>query len=100
MKCFGIAFLLCATALSGCITIDDLLSDPEPGPVIYVHSAREPVFYDPCYNRLKTYQAPVLYESTSKKTKGKRVYKTTTIRNEYGRIVYQDTSSQKKKKKK
>ncbi len=100
MKYAFLPALLCAAGLSGCITIDELLSDSNDGPVIYVRDAREPVFYDPYYNRLKVYQAPVVYESKTKKTRGNRVYETTTIRNQFGDVVYKDTSSRKKKKKK
>jgi hypothetical protein len=40
------------------------------------------------------------YESTNKKTKGNRVFKTTTVKDEYGQTVYKNTTSHKKKKKK
>ncbi|MEX1119394.1 MAG: hypothetical protein WEB60_11440 [Terrimicrobiaceae bacterium] len=100
MKFTLLPVLLCLAGLPGCITIDELLSDSDEMPVIYVRDAREPIFYDPYYNRLKIYQAPVVYESKTKKTKGNRVYETTTIRNQFGDVVYKDTSSRKKKKKK
>ena len=35
-----------------------------------------------------------------KPTKGKRVFKTTTVKDEYGQTVYKNTTSHKKKKKK
>ena len=37
--------------------------------------------------------------STSKKTKGKRVFKTTKVKDQYGHTVYKKTTSHKKKKK-
>ena len=52
------------------------------------------------YNQPKIYRQPRYYESTSKKTKGKRVFKTTTVKDEYGNTVYKNTTSHKKKKKK
>jgi len=100
MKFTLLLAVLCAAGLTGCITLDELLSDSDNGPVIYVRDAREPVFYDPYYNHLKVYQTPVVYKSKTKKTKGNRVYETTTIRNQFGDVVYKDTSSRKKKKKK
>ncbi len=101
MKLTALLALLCVVGLSGCsITLEELLSDSNDGPVIYVRDAREPAYYDPYYNRLKVYQAPVVYESKTKKTEGNRVYETTTIRNQFGDVVYKDTTSRKKKKKK
>ena len=52
------------------------------------------------YDQPKIYRQPRYYESTSKKTKGNKVFKTTTVRDEYGQTVYKNTTSHKKKKKK
>jgi hypothetical protein len=88
------------TCLAGCEFDDEFLNGPEPQPtVVYVQEPKRPVYYDPYYNRPKVYRDPVYFESTNKKTKGNKVYKTTTIRNEYGRTVYKETTSKKKKKK-
>ena len=56
--------------------------------------------FDPYYNQPKIYRQPRYYESTSKKTKGNRVFKTTKVKDEYGNTVYKNTTSHKKKKKK
>ena len=86
-----------ASGLAGCAFDDDFFDSPEPT-VVYVQQPRQPVYYDPYYNRPKVYREPVYFESTTKKTKGNKVYKTTTIRNEYGQTVYKDTTKKKKKK--
>lgn len=90
--------------LSGCsITLDDLFDDPDPysPQVVYVQDYRSPVFFDPYYGQVKSYRPDVqLYESKTKKTKGDRVYEKTTVRNQYGRVVYENETSRKKKKKK
>lgn len=92
---------LTAVTLSGCETLEDILLAPDPTPVVYV---RDPVYvrdFDPYYNRPKAYWGPEYYhESTSKKTKGKKVFKTTTVKNQYGQTVYKHTDVQHKKKKK
>jgi hypothetical protein len=69
--------------------------------VVYVGSNRPyPSDFDPYYNQPKIYRQPRYYESTSKKTKGKRVFKTTKVKDQYGNTVYKKTTSHKKKKKK
>ena len=93
--------ILAAASLTGCAFDDDFLTGPAPQPaVVYVHEPARPVYFDPYYNRPKIYREPVYFESKSKKTKGNKVYKTTTIRNENGRTVYKETTTHKKKKKK
>lgn len=92
---------IAATAFSGCVTIDDVLLAPDSPSVVYV---RDPVYvrdFDPYYNRPKTYWQPEYYhESTSKKKKGNKVFKTTTVKNQYGQTVYKNTKVEKKKNKK
>lgn len=91
-----------AFGLAGCAALDEFLADMDSGPeVVYVREPAGPVYFDPYYNQPKIYvqsRPEVYYESTSKKSKGGRVYKTTTVRNEYGDTVYKHTSSKKKKK--
>jgi len=67
--------------------------------VVYVGARSYPSDFDPYYNQPKTYRQPRYYESTSKKTKGKRVFKTTKVKDQYGNTVYKKTTSHKKKKK-
>jgi hypothetical protein len=90
-----------AVSFSGCETLDDFLLAPDGPQVVYV---RDPVYvrdFDPYYNRPKQYWQPDYYhESTSKKTKGKKVFKTTTVKNQYGDVVYKHTKVENKKKKK
>jgi hypothetical protein len=68
--------------------------------VAYVGNRSYPSDFDPYYNQPKIYRQPRYYESTSKKTKGKRVFKTTKVKDQYGNTVYKKTTSHKKKKKK
>ena len=74
-----------------------ILSD---GFVVYVGDRSYPSDFDPYYQQPKIYRQPRYYESTSKKTKGKRVFKTTKVKDQYGRTVYRKTTSHKVKKKK
>ena len=67
--------------------------------VVYVGNRPYPSDFDPYYNEPKIYRQPRYYTSTSKKTKGKRVFKTTKVKDQYGRTVYKKTTSHKKKKK-
>ena len=67
---------------------------------MYVDDQPYPAVFDPSYNQPKIYRQPRYYESTSKKTKGNRVFKTTRVKDEYGNTVYKKTTSHKKKKKK
>ena len=77
--------------------VDALLA---PDPVIYVDNRSYPSVFDPYYDHPKIYRQPRYYESTSKKTKGNKVFKTTTVKDQYGQTVYKNTTSHKKKKKK
>ena len=67
--------------------------------VVSVGTRSYPSDFDPYYNQPKIYRQPRYYESTSKKTKGKRVFKTTKVKDQYGHTVYKKTTSHKKKKK-
>ncbi len=93
--------VIVAVSFSGCETLEEFLLAPDDPPVVYV---REPVYvrdFDPYYNRPKIYWQPEYYhESTTKKTKGKKVFKTTTITNQYGDVVYKHTKVENKKKSK
>ena len=70
------------------------------GFVVYVGDRPYPGDFDPYYNQPKIYRQPRYYESTSKKRKGNKVFKTTKVKDQYGRTVYKKTSSHKVKKKK
>ena len=69
------------------------------GLVVYVGDRPYPSDVDPYYNQPKIYRQPRYYTSTSKKTKGKKVFKTTKVKDQYGRTVYKKTTSHKRKKK-
>lgn len=94
--------------LSGC-EIDDVLSSPGGPPIVFVGEPSHPRDFDPYYNRPKYYRVPDPYyyppreyyhETTKKKTKGNKVFKTTEVKNQYGQTVYKNTTSHTKKKKK
>ena len=70
------------------------------GFVVYVGDRPYPSDFDPYYQEPKIYRQPRYYESFSKKNKGKRVFKTTKVKDQYGRTVYKKTTSHKKKKRK
>ncbi len=69
------------------------------GFAVYVGDRPYPSDFDPYYNQPKIYRQPRYYEYTSKKRKGNKVFKTTKVKNQYGRTVYKKTTSHKKKKK-
>ena len=68
--------------------------------VVYVGDRPYPSDFDPYYNQPKIYRQPRYYEYTSKKRKSNKVFKTTKVKNQYGRTVYKKTTSHKVKKKK
>jgi len=68
------------------------------GFVVYVGPRSYPSAFDPYYDEPKIYRQPRYYESFSKKAKGKRVFKTTKVKDQYGRMVYKKTTSRKVKK--
>ena len=70
------------------------------GFAVYVGDRPYPSDFDPYFNQPKIYRQPRYYEYTSKKRKGNKVFKTTKVKNQYGRTVYKKTSSHKVKKKK
>ena len=70
------------------------------GFAVYVGDRPHPSDFDPYFNQPKIYRQPRYYEYTSKKRKGNKVFKTTKVKNQYGRTVYKKTTSHKKKKKK
>jgi hypothetical protein len=82
----------------GCAEVSHAVLFPDEL-VVYVGDRPYPSDFDPYYNQPKIYRQPRYYESTSKKTKGKRVFKTTKVKDQYGRTVYKKTTSHKKKKK-
>jgi len=66
--------------------------------VVYVGDRPYPTDFDPYYEQLKINRQPRYYESTSKKYKGNKVFKTTKVKDQYGRTVYKKTTKVKKKK--
>ena len=70
------------------------------GFVVYVGDRPYAGDFDPYFNQPKRYRQPRYYESTSKKRKGNKVFKTTKVKDQYGRTVYKKKTSHKVKKKK
>jgi len=70
------------------------------GLVVYVGDRPYPSDFDPYYNQPKIYRQPRYYEYTSQKRKGNKVFKTTKVKNQYGRTVYKKKTSYKVNKKK
>jgi hypothetical protein len=68
--------------------------------VVFVGDRPYPSDFDPYFNQPKIYRQPRYYESTSKKRKGNKVFKTTKVKDQYGHTVYKKTTSHKVKKKK
>jgi hypothetical protein len=91
--------VLVAFLVTDCAELSDVLLAPDE-PDVYVQDRPYPSAFDPYYNQPKIYRQPRYYESTSKKTKGNKVFKTTKVKDEYGNTVYKSTTSHKKKKKK
>ena len=91
--------VIMAFLVEGCAEVSHALL--LPGELaVYVGDRPYPSDFDPYYNQPKTYRQPRYYTSTSKNYKGKKVFKTTKVKNQYGRTVYKKTTSHKKKKKK
>ena len=67
--------------------------------VVYVGDRSDPSDFDPYFDQPKIYRQPRYYESTSKKRKGNKVFKTTKVKDQYGRTVYKKTTKVKKKNK-
>jgi hypothetical protein len=89
--------VVAAFLVPGCAELGDVLLAPDE-PVVYVQDYSYPSAFDPYYNQPKIYRQPRYYTSTSKKTKGKKVFKTTKVKDQYGNTVYKKTTSHKKKK--
>ncbi len=62
------------------------------GFVVYVGDRSDPGDFDPYFNQPKTYRQPRYYESTSKKRKGNKVFKTTKVKDQHGHTVYKKTT--------
>jgi hypothetical protein len=69
------------------------------GFVVYVGDRSDPSDFDPYFNQPKIYRQPRYYEYTSKKRKGNKVFKTTKVKDQYGRTVYKKTNKVKGKTK-
>src|SRR5262245_15704173 len=70
------------------------------GLVVYVGDRSDPGDFDPYFNQPKIYRQPRYYKSTSKKRKGNKVFKTTKVKDQYGRTVYKKKTSHKVNKRK
>lgn len=68
--------------------------------IVYVGDRDDPGDFDPYFNQPKMYRQPRYYESTSKKRKGNKVFKTTKVKDQYGHTVYKKKTSHKVNKKK
>ena len=90
--------VIMAFLVAGCAEVSHALLLPGEF-VVYVGERPYPSDFDPYYDQPKIYRQPRYYESTSKKTKGKKVFKTTKVKDQYGNTVYKKTTSHKKKKK-
>jgi len=90
--------VIMAFLVAGCPEVSHALFLPGDF-VVYVGDRPYPSDFDPYYNQPKIHRQPRYYTSTSKKNKGKRVFKTTKVKDQYGRTVYKKTTSHKKKKK-
>ena len=71
--------VIVAFLVAGCPEVSHalVLSD---GFVVYVGERPYPSDFDPYYNQPKIYRQPRYYTSPSKKTKGKRMFKTTKVK--------------------
>ena len=90
--------VIVAIIITCCAELGHALIPPDEL-IVYVGTRSYPGDFDPYYNQPKIYRQPRYYESTSKKTKGKRVFKTTKVKDQYGNTIYKKTTSHKKKKK-
>jgi hypothetical protein len=93
-----LAFLLtCCVEVSHAFRLKDLFSDDDFD--VYVGDRPYPGDFDPYFNEPKFYRQPRYYTSTSKKTKGNKIFKTTKVKDQYGNVVYKKTTQKKKGKK-
>ena len=87
-----IAFLVTGSAdVSHAFSFDDF--------VVYVGDRSDPSDFDPYFEQPKIYRQPRYYESTTKKRKGNKVFKTTKVKDQHGNTVYKKTTKVKKKNK-
>jgi len=91
--------VIMAFLVAGCAEVSHALLFPGEL-VVNVGDRPYPSDFDPYYNQPKIYRQPRYYEYTSKKRKGNKVFKTTKVKNQYGRTVYKKKTSHKVKKKK
>jgi hypothetical protein len=91
--------VIMAFLVGGCAEVSHALLLPGEL-VVYVGDRPYPSDFDPYYNQPKIYRQPRYYEYTSKKRKGNKVFKTTKVKNQYGRTVYKKKTSHKVNKKK
>ena len=89
-----------AFLVGGCAEITQAAAFFSDGFAVYVGDRPYPSDFDPYYNQPKIYRQPRYYTSTNKKYKGKTVFKTTKVKDQYGHTVYKKTTSHKMKKKK
>ena len=78
--------LIIAFLVAGCAETSRALGFSD-GFVVYVGDRPYPGDFDPYYNQPKIYRQPRYYESTSKKRKGTKGFKTTMVKDHYGRTV-------------
>ena len=70
--------VIIAFLLTGCAEVSHALDFG--GFVVYVGDRSDPGDFDPYFNQPKIYRQPRYYESTSKKRKGNKVFKTTKVK--------------------
>jgi len=92
--------LIVALFVVGSAEISQAAAFFSDGFAVYVGDRPYPSDFDPYYNQPKIYRQPRYYEYTSKKRKGHKVFKTTKVKNQYGRTVYKKKTSHKVNKKK
>jgi len=92
--------LIMAFLVAGCAEMSQAATFFSDGFAVYVGDRPYPSDFDPYYNQPKIYRQPRYYEYTSKKRKGNKVFKTTKVKNQYGRTVYKKKTSHKVNKKK
>ena len=89
--------LIMAVLVAGSARVSHALTFSEF--VVFVSDRSEPSDFDPYFDEPKIYRQPRYYESTSKKRKGNKVFKTTKVKDQHGRTIYKKTTKMKKKNK-
>jgi hypothetical protein len=92
--------LIVAFLVAGGTQITHAAAFASDGFAVYVGDRPYPSDFDPYFNQPKSYRQPRYYEYTSKKRKGNKMFKTTKVKNQYGRTVYKKKTSYKVKKSK